>query len=182
MGPNYEKGSTRLGRNRLPQGVVAILDDAATLNGAIEELHHYASESKSPNRPRRGIIFRVVTPGEREAFIEKLIQFFGSKNLASQLDIYSYPVGHPHLIDDSLMSHASNRHSIETVHGHIAVTIEDYLRIPEIVRPKYIREFAFTRQMPRIVYERMYNNCTIVVIQEIQAKAGLSVKTIYKKR
>ncbi|MGD0771052.1 MAG: hypothetical protein ABSB42_22940 [Tepidisphaeraceae bacterium] len=182
MGPSFEKGLRTVGRRRLPDGVVAILDDHETLRAAIRELHAYAIQNRSRSRQRRAIIFRVVNAGERQAFLAKLSQFFGPKNLSIQESIYGFEVGHFHFVDDSFMSHVTSRHSIETVPGHVAVTVDDLVCIPEIVNPKWIVNFRFIKKMPRIIYERRYDRSTIVVVQEIQANAGLSVKTIYKKK
>jgi hypothetical protein len=85
-------------------------------------------------------------------------------------------------MDDSVTSHACNRHaSTEGARHHLLLTREDFQRIPEVVQPRYIREFTMARNMPRIVYEREYDDFALVVIQEIQKSAGLAVKTAYRR-
>jgi hypothetical protein len=182
LGPTFEKGLRTLGRRRLPAGVVAILDDPETLRGAIRELYDYALNDRSPTRSRRAIIFRVVSPGERHAYISKLEQFFGAKNLSSQESVYGVPVGYWHIIDDSFVSHVVARHFAEPEPSLLPVGAEDLTLVPELINPRWISEFAFTKKMPRVVYERKYEHSSIVVVQEIQARLGLNVKTIYKKK
>jgi len=148
-----------MGRRRLPDGFVAILDDQETLRGAIRELHAYSIQNRSPNRPRRGIIFRIVTDVERQAFLTKLERIFGPRNLSSQESIYGYPVGHFHFLDDSFMSHVTNRHSIESAAGHIAVGLDDLLQIPHIVNPRWIANFACIKQMPLRAHPWRCDDC-----------------------
>jgi hypothetical protein len=182
MGVHFDKASRMIGRQRLPSGLVAILDDASALRGAINELHDYANNIREPNRSRKGIVFRVVDVNERTAIVHKLCDRFGS-DVSKHDGIFCIPVGHWHLIDDSVTSHACNRHAItEGAQNHLLLTKEDFQRIPDVVNPRYIREFATAKNMPRIVYEREYDDFALVVVQEIQAKAGLAVKTAYRKR
>jgi hypothetical protein len=182
LGPNFEKGLRRIGRRRLPAGLVAILDDQVTLRAAIRELYEYANNQRSATRPRRGIIFRVVSAGERQAFIGKLEQFFGTKNLSGQESVYGVPIGLWHLIDDSFMSHVVARHSTETDATLVPVTLDDLVLIPDLINPRWIREFAFTKKMPRVVYETRHGESTVVIVQEIHTNVGLAVKTIYRKK
>jgi hypothetical protein len=79
MGPNYLSGKTRIGRQRLPSGLVAILDDPKTLRGALLELYAYAMDVRTPDRPRRGIVYRVVPDEERLGIRYKLQKLVGMK-------------------------------------------------------------------------------------------------------
>jgi hypothetical protein len=91
MGVHFDTASRKIGRQRLPSGLVAILDDAAALRGAIEELHDYANNNHEPTRPRMGIVFRVVSANEQTGFMHKLCDRFGSD--VSQHDgMFSIPV------------------------------------------------------------------------------------------
>jgi hypothetical protein len=182
LGPNYEKGLRTLGRRRLPAGVVAILDDPETLRAAIRELYAYAVHDRSKDRARRGIVFRVVNTQERHAYISKLADFFGAKNLSTREAVYGVPLGHFHIIDDSFISHVIARHSTEMSPGHLAVSVDDFTRLPEIISPARIVEFQLEKGMPRVTYERRYDDGTFWVVEEVQAHAGLSAKTMYKNK
>jgi hypothetical protein len=49
------------------------------LRGAIEELYTYAADTCTPDRPCRGIVYRVVSDEERLAIRYKLQNFLGMK-------------------------------------------------------------------------------------------------------
>jgi hypothetical protein len=182
-GPKFNAAMNAIGRRRLAPGLVAILDNAESLRTAIRELYAYGSGNKVPERPRRGIVFRIVEEWECQAIRHKLIDFFGPRHVAANEGLFSVPVGHLHFFDDSFVSHACNRHAIvEGPHNHLLLTVDDFEKIPEVVDPRHIREFSITKGMPRIVYERVYGVTALVVVQEIQSKAGLAVKTAYKKK
>ncbi len=63
MGPNFRKGSTRIGRERLPPGLVAILDQPKILRMAFEEMIGFVTGDESLEKGRAGVVFRVVTSG-----------------------------------------------------------------------------------------------------------------------
>lgn len=179
----FERAPKIIGRRRLPAGLIAVLNNAAMLRAAIEELHTYANGNREAGRPRRGLVFRVVEAWEQEAFVQKLHNLYGSKHPWCREGKFFIPLGHLHIIDDSLMSHACNRHAItEGTHPHLILSIDDFRRIPEVVNPRNIVEFAFEKGMPRVIYEKAYEQKVLVVVQEIQASAGLAVRTAYKKR
>jgi hypothetical protein len=183
LGPHFDGAPTSIGRRRLPVGLVAILDDARRLSGAIRELHAYAVHNREPSRPRRGIVFRVVEEWERAAVGHKLRNTYRPNEIAQQEQSFAIRLGQLHIIDDSLISHACNRHaSSESEHAHLRLTIDDIERIPTTVDPRNITEFTMIRELPRIIYEKSFDNGTIVVVEEIQIKAGLAVKTAYKKK
>lgn len=179
---HFDTASRRIGRSRLPAGLVAILNNPDSLRGAIDELHQYANNNREQKRPRMGIVFREVDEREQTAIMHKLCDQFG-RDVAEHDAAFSIRVGQWHLIDDSTISHACNRHAItEGAHKHSLLTREDFQRIPDVVNPRYIREFATVKNMPRIVYEQDYGELALVVVQEIQARAGLAVKTAYRRR
>lgn len=180
MGKNFETGSTRIGRNRLPAGLIAVPGGGTALRQAVDELLDYATRNREPNRPRRGILFRVVEPWEQQAIMHRLCDFFGDR-VGEHDRAFSVPIGHWHLMDDSAVSHACNRHAFtETPHHRLALGREDFHRIPEVVNPRNIREFAMTGRRPRIIYERQSDRFALVVVQEIQTKT-IVVKTVYRK-
>lgn len=183
MGPYFDSASTRIGRKRLPPGLVAMIEDPFVLREGIRELHEYATTNRQPNRPRRGIVFRVVEAWEQHAIMQRVCAYFGQKLLARYGSRFAVRVGDVHVVDDSVVSHAFNRHAIEegAHQSHLGLMLEDFQRIPEVVDPRYIAKFTETRGMPRIVYERAYERFVIVVIEEIRAKAGVVVKTAYKR-
>ena len=179
----FPSGITKLGRRRLPEGLVAILDDRVALGAAIVQLHEYANQDRTPGRPRRGIIYRVVEAWESQATRHKLYELCGNKKAPAHEAVFTFPCGHYHLIDDCGVSHACNRHAIaEAAHPHLVLTVEDFVRIPEIVDPRHIVEFSITRGVPRIIYEREYDGRVLVVVEELQARAGLVVKTAYRRK
>jgi hypothetical protein len=183
MGPYFNAAATTISRKRLPAGLVAILGDPATLSAAIGELHAYANTNRANDRLRRGIVFRVVEEWERAAIVQKLWNYFGPSRAAEHERGYSVAVGHMHLIDDSAMSHACNRHgSSEGEHHHLLLSISDFKKIPEVVDPRYIVEFSVAKGMPRIIYRKTYDGFILVVVEELQEKTGLLIKTAYKKR
>jgi hypothetical protein len=181
VGPHFASGKTSIGRTRLPSGLVAITD-AQILRAAIAELHDYANNNRVPNRPRRGIVYREVEQWEFDALQNKLFTFYGEKRL-DELSLFRFTVGHHHIIDDSTVSHACNRHAItEGAQPHLLLTLADFQLIPEVVNPRYIGSFSVTKDKPRIVYERELNGQTLVVVEEVRLRAGFAAKTAYKKR
>jgi hypothetical protein len=184
MGSYFNTAATMIGRKRLPPGLVAILDDQMALGAAIGELHEYAIANREPDRPRRGIVFRVVQVWECEAIVQKLWNYFGLKDAAANADLFSLALGHMHVIDDSAMSHASNRHGAK--HGkldHLSLTVTDFMKIPDVVNPRHIVEFSVAKGTPRIVYRKAYDRHVLTVVQELQMKAGMiAIKTAYKHK
>jgi len=182
-GKVIKKPLVTIGRKRLPPGIVAVLDDPEGLRAAIRELHSYAKQNRGPGRPRRGIVFRVVEEWEYHAIRHKLADLFGPKYVSVNESLYSVPVGFLHFLDDSFVSHACNRHAVaEGARHHLVLTPGDFERIPDVVNPRHIREFSMSKGMPRIVYEREYDGMSLVVVEEVQSKAGLTVKTAYRKK
>jgi hypothetical protein len=185
MGPNFDKGKTRIGRERLPPGIVAILDDQEMLRGAILELLAYATDVHTAEKMRRGIVYRLVSDAERQAITYKLQDFFGMKRFLPEERTYTVPTGHWHFMDDRAVSHANTRHGIvETGSsaGHLALAPLDFCQVPSVVHSRNIVEFCVTKGMPRIVYEQAFDEGTLRVVEEIQAQAGLAFKTCYRKR
>lgn len=183
VGPNFDKGVTRIGRRRLPAGFVAILDDPQTLRLAIRELHAYAVGGSRFGK--RGIVFRVVSSEERQAILFKLQNLLGIENFTENSATYYIPEGFWHVIDCEHVRHVSNRHGDEEAErerGHLAIELEDIEHIPQLVDPRNICEFSVIDQMPRIKYRREYKGRTLVLVQEIRARVGVSLKTLYREQ
>ncbi len=178
----FKNASDSIGRRRLPSGLVAVLDDPESLSLAIAQLHEYATRNRESNRHRQGVVFRVVQAWESQAIRHKLYDYTGSKNISTYDAIFAVPLGHLHVLDDSLISHACNRHAAAETNPDLVMNLVDFQRIPEVIDPRHITEFSVVKEMPRIVYQKEYTNGWLVVVEEIQAIAGLSVKTIYKKK
>lgn len=173
---------TSIARRRLPAGIIAILDDPEALRQAIDDLHMYANANRQPGRPRRGIVYRVVEAWECQAIRGKLVEFFGSKRIAEIEALYAVPLGHFHIVEDSHISHICNRHGEpEAGDAHQSLTIADFERIPEVINPRHIVGLSFKKGMPRLIYERVYGEDVLVVVEELRPKE-LSLKTAYKKR
>lgn|GEM_PF-6047701 len=163
--------------------MVAILNDSFALTGAIGELHAYATTNRESDRLRRGIVFRVVEEWEPHAIRQKLWSYFGPKSAPSQVNKFAVNVGHMHIIDDSGVSHTQSRHGPREAADHdLAVTLAEFKKIPEVVNPRYIVEFSIAKGMPRIVYRKFFDGFSLVVVEELQYKAGLLVKTAYRQK
>jgi hypothetical protein len=183
MGPYFDNAATTIARKRLPPGLVAILDDPGALRATIGELHTYAVSNRAPDRARRGIVFRVIEEWERRALMEKLWNYFGPKTAPGQERKFNVAIGHMHIIDDSAMSHAYNRHGSREGEPHdLLLGLLDFMQIPEVVDPRHLVEFSVAKGMPRIVYRKHYDLFSLVVVQELQQKAGLVIKTVYKRK
>jgi hypothetical protein len=181
LGPNYDKGLRAVGRNVLPRGLVAIPGDAESLRLAIAELHEYANSNRQNHRPRAGIVFRIVDSEEQQTIGEKILNHAGVK-LFNQ-GVFQVSAGSLHILDDSALSHSCNRHAdeeMEAMHGHSAVTVADFQRIPLVAKPRNITKFVVVKRMPRIVYTLTDSLGVLTVVEEIQARS-LAVKTVYKK-
>lgn len=151
VGPNFDAGATRIGRRRLPAALVAILDDRRTLQLALRELHAYAIAGSPFGR--RGIVFRVNSAAEHQAILYKLQNLLGVENFGDNSSIYRVREGHWHLIDSEHIRHIYNRHgdaAAERGRGHLAIAIEDFDRLPDLIDARNICEFSVEGGMPRI--------------------------------
>jgi hypothetical protein len=183
MGPHFNAATTMIERKRLPPGLAAVLNDPGVLRAAIGELHSYASTNQAEGRPRRGIVFRVVKDWERQAIRQKLWSYFGPKDAPAREAFFDVLTGHMHIIDDSAVSHAHARHGARSEGNELLVlTILDFMKIPEVVDLRYLVEFSVAKGMPRLVYQKSYDRCTLVVVEELHKNAGLLIKTAYKKK
>jgi len=179
MGPNFNKGARRIGRDRLPPGVVAIVEDVPLLELAIGEMHEFVVAGKRLESARAGIIFGVVDVGERLAY---------NWNLQRVTDDVNFFVGDllglRHTLDLEHLTHIHHRHSDpakEELHGQIPLTLEDILLIPQLVQPRNLRECCYIREMCRLVYARRWDHGQLVAVEEIRFhKKELVIVTLYK--
>ncbi|MDR3176012.1 MAG: hypothetical protein LBU06_05720 [Desulfovibrio sp.] len=103
----------------------------------------------------------------------------------TQLDIQS---GYSHTVDVSAMRHALNKHGspqIEIPRGQLPITVDDLVRIPEIVRSAERVIHAGTNNLGNdiIRYEKTLNRETILVVEEVRAKRNqLAFQTMWKRK
>lgn len=183
VGPNFDAGVIRIGRRRLPTGVVAILDDRRTLQLAIREMHAYAIAGSRFGR--RGVVFRVISAAEHQAIMYKLQNLLGMEDFGDNSSIYRVREGHWHLIDSEHIRHIYNRHGDaagEWARGHLAITIDDFDRLPDLIDARNICEFSVEDGMPRIKCRREFTDRTLVLVQEIRTREGVIVKTMYREK
>jgi hypothetical protein len=97
--------------------------------------------------------------------------------------------GYAHLIDASAIRHTLSHHGDpvqEAQRGQIAVTREDFQKIPEIIRahdgkPEYVGKDE--RGLDLVRYEKSFDGETIYVVEEVRIKRNqLALKTIYKRQ
>jgi hypothetical protein len=183
MGPHFEKGAKKIGRERLPIGRVAILNDPQTLVAAISELLAWAT--KPDPKQTLSAVYRVSSEGECQAYMYKLREIHGVENYITNIQRFALPARRWHIIDSEHIAHAMNRHSdqrVERKHGHLPITREDVFRIPEITDPRNIVSFEQDgARLPRIVYELRDEAGVLVAVQELRAKSGLIFKTLYRR-
>lgn len=185
VGPNFSEGQRRIGRERLRYGLVAILGDPELFAAAMAELHGYAMAGAASDKPRRGIVFRQVTPGERQAIHYKLQELLGVGDFAANAEVFDVASARWHSIDDDHIAHVMNRHGRageERLRGQVEVTLDDLIEIPAVLDPRNITEFSVVGGMPRIVYRRAFAAHDLVVVEEIRSRDGLAVKTLYKPK
>lgn len=180
--PEIAGSSLTIGRLRLPKGIVAIQDAPDALRAGIAVLHRYSVGNRQPDRPRCGIVFRVVDAREQQAIAHKIQKLAGMP--AFNKGMFQVTCGLWHIIDDRHVTHICNRHSdeeAEALHGQNPMLLEDFQRIPQVVQPRHIVEFTFTKRMPRIIYRKALDTGVIVVVEEIQ-RSALAVITAYKTK
>ncbi len=185
VGPNFESGKLQIGRERLSEGLVAILDDRARLTAALIELHAYALAERHSCRPRRGIVFRVVTEGERDAVNYRIQEQIGIATFAEAAAVFNVRIGDWHVIDHHHLVHICNRHADakkEASRGQIPITQYDLGQIPMVVVARNIIDFRVVGEMPRIVYRMLDERGALVAIEEIRRKDGLILKTLYREK
>jgi hypothetical protein len=182
---NYRKGEVKIGRERLPVGCVAILNDADLARLAIGELCTYAIDGRGKAQQRLSIVFRICEDVERQRLVYRMHQIHGVDWCnANGLPM---PCRRWHIVDSEHLLHICNRHSdalIEQRHGQLPITPEDISRILDIVQPSNVVEFVAPGRggCPRIVYEKVCDTGQITLVQEVQARTGFVVKTMYKVR
>ncbi|HMM61559.1 MAG TPA: hypothetical protein PKC25_15680, partial [Candidatus Rifleibacterium sp.] len=117
--PKFAEGREFIGNQKLPDGIVAILDDEKAAS-AIKELYNYAL---SGGQDKKGIAYRVVSEAE-------------SKQIGLSDEISS---DFKHTIDNYGIKHGIKEHEkaeTELSRGQLPVTAEDFAQIPQIVRPE----------------------------------------------
>ena len=183
IGPNFDRGKSRIGRERLPAGYVTILD-ADRLRLAIGELYAAANQTTAP--ARHGIVFRVVTSEDRQAIHWRLQALLGVDQFLDNAGIFRIEPGYWYVLDTDAIRHACNRHTdegLEARHGHAALSPEDFTHIPRIVDPRNISEFRVAKATPRIAFSGIVPGGVLVVVCEVQSgRKMLTVKTAYKQR
>ena len=186
MGPHFDQADKRIGRNRLPGGYVAVLDDASLLSKIILELHGYASAGAGVNPPPKGVLFRRVTAGEREAIGRLLIDHFGPSELLERAAMFGIDESYHYVIDSRGIAHAWNRHADPTAErqqGQIPIELADLRQIPEIIRQRHIVEFREVKGTPRLVYEHVTEAGVLVLVMEIQrARRWIALKTLFRRK
>jgi hypothetical protein len=162
------------------------MSDAELLRRIIEELHAYATSGPRSDKPRLGVLFRAVGAGDRQAIYHKLVDFFGPAGLLDNLALYGVDDDYHYVFDSESVTHVWNRHTdpiAEQQHGQLPLEVTDLGRIPTVVRPGNIVEFAVVKGTPRIVFAETANEGRIVVVLEIQrGRRWLVVRTAYKRK
>lgn len=91
-------------------------------------------------------------------------------------------------IDNYAIIHTQNKHGLgskEISRGQIAVTIDDYLLIPSIVRSPDIITFGEKSSIGTdlIKYEKEINGICYFYVEEVRMKRkSLAMKTLYKRK
>jgi hypothetical protein len=142
-------------------------------------MYSYVCGQEKRPREKRGIIFGLVTPRDREAYLNKLIALLGIDDYSRNIETFYIPPEHWHVLDTEHLTHIVKRHSGSS---EIAIAKFDIQRLPQVVEPRNVVEFSIYKRMPRIVYASDYADGRLVVIQEIERKMGLVVKTLYKQK
>jgi hypothetical protein len=183
MGPHFERGAKKIGRERLPVGRVAILNDPQTFVAAMEELLAWATQPDP--KQTLSIVYRVSGEGESQAYLYKLREIHGVENYGTNIQRFALPARRWHIIDSEHIAHVMNRHLDKNVvqkHGHLPITREDFFRIPEIMDPRNIVSFEHeSARLPRIVYELRAERGIFVAVQELRARSGMIFKTLYRR-
>jgi len=173
-----------IGRERLPSGYLAFLEDPDLCQLAIQDLHAYAVMTPK-DRQLRGMVYRLVDAAERDRVNYRLQSVFGVPAFASKSELFCPAVGFGHVIDSEHIAHACNRHSdqaTERGHGHIAIQCSDFQLIPEVTKAVHIVNFQMSGTSPRIIYSKSYERFELVVVEELRRRIGLVLKTIYKQK
>ena len=95
--------------------------------------------------------------------------------------------GFTHTVDPDAARHAFKAHGsgeTEAARGQVALTAEDWARIPEILRaPDAVQVVGTTKRgVPLIGYWKRYNGHHVYVEQTLTGKGRLAAVTMYKQR
>ena len=153
----WEQGADSIGQEKLPNGMRAILDDPQFMRNAIEEIASETCKADQGVRPLRGLVYRLVDEMEAQQISK-----------ATGIDMLA---GFRHTIDNYAIEHALKKHGnplFEAKRGQIALTIDDFTKIPEITTPANIDSTANNeRGMPIVLYKKRYNG-VIYVVEEVR--------------
>jgi hypothetical protein len=183
IGSSFLKGKLIVGRHTLPNGHVAFLDDRDGARAAIRDLHTYSTSNPDPDLIY-AVIFRVVSEQEIKGINFKIQDIYGVDRFSEKSEVYCPKAGFWHIIDNRHIIHAHNEHSdvqSEKGHGHVPITIEDFINIPDLIHPRHIDEFNIENGRPRIVYRVRGADEDIVIVQEVRKKS-MAFKTIWKQK
>jgi hypothetical protein len=179
-------GKTRIGRNRLPPGMRAHLDDETLQRAAIRDLYRYAMQVTAAIRSFHAVAFRVVDRIECDAINNKLKAIFPIESFASSSAEFCPDVGFLHTIDNEHIAHAMKRHGdepSEREHGHLPITSSDVELVPMLVQPRHIIGFKMTGESPRVIYAREVDDAILVAVEELRrARRVMGFKTLYKQK
>jgi hypothetical protein len=186
VGPYFDKAGTRIGRNRLPAGYVAVLDDPRRLAGVLTELLSYALAEPAAARPRIGVVFRKVSVADKETLQRSLMREFGADAILDKSELFGLDETYHLAADSEAVSHAWARHSDSTAEerrGQLPVTAADLQQLPDVMRTGNIKSFEQIKGMPRIVFEKSGRTGTFIAVAEIQrSRRWLVLKTFYKRK
>ena len=104
---------------------------------------------------------------------------------AANLDVS----GFEHGIDEAAIRHVLNHHGnseTESARGQVAITLDDFVKIPEITDPSKADEIDYNAKtedgLPAIHYKKRYNGHVIVVEEVRTGRKRLALKTMWKTR
>ena len=185
VGPRFAKGARTIGRRRLKPGIVAILDDDDIRRGAVCELYEYAIRGSGRGAGGFGIVYRVVDEVDANLIRQRLYDLMGARKFNSMIDRFQLR-GYRHLLREDYIRHANNRHGDdrrESLHGQEGLTVDDFVRIPEITEPRYIVDAGFNSAgRPYLRYEKKVGSATIVFQELREAEDLLLFQTMRKEK
>ena len=181
VGPHLQGGSNRIGRDRLPPGLVSYLGDASGLNGAIAAMHSFVQEGLHIPMGRCGVVFDVVAEKENESYCTVLRRITADVNFA-----IGNIAGYRHVLDLEHIKHICNRHAdpvAEQRHGQIAIVVDDLYRIPAIVASRNLTECRLVSGVHKLAYKETFSDGELTVVQEVRTgRKELATVTLFKHK